>query len=55
MPVASAVVAQRHLARLRVLPLHLEAVAALDVRVAGRLVDFPVAARHGAQCDNDRQ
>ena len=55
MPVTSAVVAQRVLARLRVLPHRLEAVAALELRVAGRLVDFPVAARHGAQCDNDRQ
>jgi len=54
-PIAPAVVALRHTARLRVLPVHLEAVAALVGRVASHLIGFPVAARHGAQCENDRQ
>jgi len=54
-PIAPAVVALRHPARLRVLPAHLEATAAIAGRVASHLGLLRVAARHGAQCENNQQ
>jgi hypothetical protein len=54
-PIAPAVVTLRLRARLRVLPVHLEATAAIAGRVASHLGLLRVAARHGAQCESDQQ